>query len=171
LTIAYEYNSDGHCTAQPVDGVTTTYILAVLGLPQVLAETSDGETTRYLYGYGLLGEEGSVWAWHLGDGLNSVRQLADGSGQVTLAQGYTPFGVPLWSEGDATSAYGFTGEQWYYEPTTGRFVTPDSIILQPANPQSLNMYIFVLGNPLRYTGPSGYEVTPTQQAWWHWAPR
>ena len=85
----------------------TTSIVAVLGLSQVLVETSGDETIRYLYGHdgsaslttGLLGEEGTTWAWHLGDGLGSVRQLADSSGNITLAQGYTPFGVPMWDEG------------------------------------------------------------------------
>ena len=29
-------------------GVTTSYVVAVLGLPQVIVETTGGETTRYL---------------------------------------------------------------------------------------------------------------------------
>jgi hypothetical protein len=32
--------------------------------------------------------------------------------QVTLAQGYTPFGVPLWRVGSGVTGYGFTGERW-----------------------------------------------------------
>jgi hypothetical protein len=61
-------------------------------------ETADGEVTRYVYGHDLLAEyDGAAWVWHLNDGLGSVRQLADSSGNVTLTQGYTPFGVPLWS--------------------------------------------------------------------------
>jgi hypothetical protein len=83
------------------DGVTTTYVVALLGLPQVLVETTGGSSTAYLHGHDLLGEEGTAWAWHLNDGLGSVRQLADGDGnacpersrRVTLAQGYTPLGT------------------------------------------------------------------------------
>jgi len=93
------------------DGVTMTYVIAVLGLPHVLVETTGGQSTAYLYGHDLLAEEGTTWAWHLDDGLGSVRQLADDTGQVTLAQGYTPFGVLLWREGSAASVYGYTGEQ------------------------------------------------------------
>jgi hypothetical protein len=36
--------------AKSENGVTTTYVVAVLGLSQVLVETTDGETTRYVYG-------------------------------------------------------------------------------------------------------------------------
>jgi hypothetical protein len=112
-TVVYTYNGDGHRMAKAVDGVTTTYVVAVLGLSQVLMETMDGESIIYLYGHDLLAEEGgSGWAWHLGDGLGSVRQLADGNGDITLAQGYTPFGVPLWDAGSGITGYGFTGERW-----------------------------------------------------------
>jgi RHS repeat-associated protein len=67
-----------------------------------------------------------------------VRQLANEGGNISLAQGYTPFGVPLWSEGSGETGYGFTGERWeaysqvlflrarYYEPRTGRFISEDS---------------------------------------------
>jgi hypothetical protein len=92
--------------AEAVNGVTTTYVVAVLGLSQVLVETTGGDTIRYLYGHDLLAEhDGSAWAYHLTDGLGSVRQLVDGNGNVTLAQGYTPFGVPLWSEGSGVTGY------------------------------------------------------------------
>jgi RHS repeat-associated protein len=139
LTTTFTYNGDGHRVAKVENGQTTTYTVAVLGLSQVLVETSGSEMTRYVYGHDLLAEkDGSAWAWHLGDGLGSVRQLADGSGQITLAQGYTPFGVPLWHAGNGATGYGFTGERWeayadllflwarYYEPGTGRFIGKDA---------------------------------------------
>jgi hypothetical protein len=50
---------DGHRVAKAVNGVTTTYVIAVLGLSQVLVETTDGESIVYLYGHDLLAEEGS----------------------------------------------------------------------------------------------------------------
>jgi YD repeat-containing protein len=36
-TVVYTYNGDGHHVAKAVDGVTTIYVVAVLGLSQVLA--------------------------------------------------------------------------------------------------------------------------------------
>ena len=44
----------------------------------------------------------------------------------------------------------------YYDPTLGRFISPDTIVTSPANPQSLNRYAYVLNNPLRYTDPTGH---------------
>ena len=38
----------------------------------------------------------------------------------------------------------------------GRWIAPDTIVPDPADPQSLNRYGYVLNNPLRYTDPSGH---------------
>jgi hypothetical protein len=38
----------------------------------------------------------------------------------------------------------------------GRFISPDTIVPDPANPQSLNRYAYVGNNPLKYTDPSGH---------------
>ncbi|MDD5039163.1 MAG: RHS repeat-associated core domain-containing protein [Dehalococcoidales bacterium] len=46
----------------------------------------------------------------------------------------------------------------YYDPTIGRFISPDTIVQTPNNPQSLNRYSYVFNNPLRYTDPSGLIV-------------
>jgi hypothetical protein len=45
----------------------------------------------------------------------------------------------------------------YYDPSLGRFLQADTIVPNPANPQSLNRYSYVLNSPLRYTDPSGHE--------------
>jgi RHS repeat-associated protein len=85
----------------------------------------------------LLAQKEDTWAYHLNDGLSSVRQLADEDGTIILARSCMPFGEPLWSAGSGTTTYGFTGEQWgaytgllflrarYCEPQTGRFLTQD----------------------------------------------
>ena len=44
----------------------------------------------------------------------------------------------------------------YYDPALGRFLAADSMVPDPANPQSLNRYSYTLNNPLRYTDPSGH---------------
>ncbi len=38
----------------------------------------------------------------------------------------------------------------------GRCLSPDSIVPNAANPQSLNRYAYVGNNPLRYTDPTGH---------------
>jgi len=44
----------------------------------------------------------------------------------------------------------------FYDPVIGRFLQPDTIVPEPANPQSLNRYSYVYNNPLRYSDPYGY---------------
>ena len=39
----------------------------------------------------------------------------------------------------------------------GRFTSPDTIVPNPAYPQSLNRYSYCLNNPLRWIDPSGHE--------------
>jgi len=46
----------------------------------------------------------------------------------------------------------------FYDPVLGRFIQPDTIVPEAGNPQALNRYSYVLGNPLRYTDPSGYCI-------------
>ena len=43
----------------------------------------------------------------------------------------------------------------YYDPELGRFLQPDPIVPNPANPQSLNPYTYVLNNPLNWIDPTG----------------
>ncbi|MDW8241512.1 MAG: hypothetical protein RMM98_18070, partial [Acidobacteriota bacterium] len=61
--------------------MTTNYVLDLnTGLTQVLAD----DTNTYLYGHGRIGEQQpGGWAYHLGDALGSVRQLANAGGAVT----------------------------------------------------------------------------------------
>jgi RHS repeat-associated protein len=56
------------------------------------------------------------------------------------------------------------GERLYYmgarvyDSITGAFISPDSIVPNPMNPQSLNRYSYCLNNPLKYIDPSGHVV-------------
>ena len=174
LTTTYTYNGDGHRMAKTENGVTTSYVVAVLGLSQVLVETTGGDSIVYLYGHDLLGEKDDTWQWHLGDGLGSVRQLIDSGGSVSLAQGYTPFGVPLWDEGGGTTGYGFTGERWeaynqllflrarYYQPGTGRFISRDSWQGDIWQPSTLfRSHVYVRNNLINLNDPSGFADCST----------
>ena len=85
-----------------MNSVTTTYALDLAGgLTQVLA---DG-THTYLYGSGRIGQyTGTTPEYFLGDALGSVRQLADASGNVTLAKAYQPYGEILSQVGSGSSS-------------------------------------------------------------------
>jgi len=44
----------------------------------------------------------------------------------------------------------------YYVPNTNRFLTPDTIVPDPTNPQQYNRYSYTLNNPINLTDPSGH---------------
>jgi RHS repeat-associated protein len=55
---------------------------------------------------------------------------------------------------DGTGLYYYNAR--YYDPSIGRFISPDTIVPHPANPQSFNRYSYCLNNPLTYIDPSGH---------------
>jgi len=48
----------------------------------------------------------------------------------------------------------------YFSSSLGRFISADTIVPGAGNPQNLNRYAFVLGNPLKYTDPAGHIPNP-----------
>ncbi|MBC7250364.1 MAG: RHS repeat-associated core domain-containing protein [Anaerolineae bacterium] len=74
--------------------------------------------------------------------------------------------------GPGTTDYCFTGQRVeaglglldycarFYDPALGRFISADTLVPNPGNPQDLNRYAYVRNNPLRYTDPSGHRVDP-----------
>ncbi|MEV0117661.1 SpvB/TcaC N-terminal domain-containing protein [Streptomyces sp. NPDC050844] len=95
------------------------------------------------------------------------------SGALLASRGYRPFGTPVLAGPAPASPFGFGGKLFdgadglvffggrYYLPETGRFLTPDPYFLeqQPerffAAPRSLQLYVYVLNNPLNMVDPYG----------------
>ena len=44
----------------------------------------------------------------------------------------------------------------FYSPKLDRFLSADTIVPGVANPQAMNRYSYVLGNPIRYNDPTGH---------------
>jgi RHS repeat-associated protein len=95
--------------------------------------------------------------------------MTDNTGtQVGDTVKYLPFGVCRNSPDLPTDKL-FTGQRLdgtglyyynarYYDPTIGRFISADTVIQNPGNPQTLNRYSYGLNNPLKYFDPSGHVV-------------
>jgi RHS repeat-associated protein len=49
----------------------------------------------------------------------------------------------------------------YYDPKLGRFITPDTIVQAPSNPQTLNRYTYCNNNPVNLIDPTGHK--------WKWS--
>jgi len=48
----------------------------------------------------------------------------------------------------------------FYDPALGRFVSADSIVPEPGNPQALNRYSYGYSSPPNYTDPDGHFPIP-----------
>jgi len=133
------------------------------------------ETLYYSFGGDTVGMrvDGEL-SWIFGDqfGSTGVTYKADGSG--TVRQSYYPFGG-IRNPGGApvvATDVGFTGQRLdettglmfyqarYYDPLTARFISADTMIPDPGNPQDFNRYSYVRNNPLGYTDPSGNDPCP-----------
>ncbi|MFO8011461.1 MAG: RHS repeat-associated core domain-containing protein, partial [Dehalococcoidia bacterium] len=99
------------------------------------------------------------------DHLGSTSTVTDGSGTADGTVSYYPFGDTR--DGDVATEKKSTGQRLddtglyyynarYYDAELGRFISPDTVVQDPANPQFLNRYSYVLNNPLKYTDPSGH---------------
>jgi RHS repeat-associated protein len=78
------------------------------------------------------------------------------------------FGDCLQSQGTLGTDKLFTGQRLdetglyyynarYYDATIGRFISPDTIVPDFANPQTLNRYSYCISNPLKLVDPSGHD--------------
>ena len=165
-TFEFEYSGLGDRLRQTANGEPIEYTLDLAaGLTQVLA---DGENA-YLYGVGRIGEQQpDGWQYHLGDALASAVQLVDGSGTVSLARMYTPFGDELSIVGAEYSAFAHAGQQRdgsgliylrarYVAPELGRFVSRDTWGGLPTTPASYNRWLFAYADPIGHTDPTGRE--------------
>jgi RHS repeat-associated protein len=101
------------------------------------------------------------------------------SGGIEWQARYKPFGETRWISGTLTTnrkpalsaANGFNGMKEesalggiydfnarFYDPVIGRFLSADTIVPRPSDPQSLNRFSFVRNNPLKYVDPSGHDI-------------
>ena len=166
LAAQFAYNGDGARTSKTVGGDTTQYALDLAAsLPVVISDTE----AVYLYGLDIIAQQQSETLYYVHDGLGSVRQLLDSTGDLETNYAYDPFGVPVVA-GDASNPYQFTGEAWdaevgllylrarYYQPEVGRFTTKDPWEGDLLRPATLNLHVYVRNNPLNLVDPSGLQI-------------
>ena len=108
-------------------------------------------------------------------GFGSTSLTTGDGGGVVARQLYHPYGTVRWSEGTLPTDFGFTGQRGvpgtglifmharYYHPSLGRFVSADTIVPEPGNPQDLNRYSYVRNNSLILIDPSGHQVRPPEE--------
>jgi RHS repeat-associated protein len=105
------------------------------------------------------------------DHIGSSNVITDKDGNIAQLIEYTPYG--LTARDDESYNYDtdclYTGKLFdtstelyyygarYYDPELGHFITPDTIVPYPDDPQSFNRYSYARCNPIRYVDPTGHS--------------
>jgi RHS repeat-associated protein len=104
----------------------------------------------------------------LSDQLGSTTVVANGAGALSSKQLYKPWGEARYTSGTLPTQYQYTGQRnesplglyyygaRWYDPALGRFISPDSVIPNPAYPQAWDRYAYVENNPANRFDPSGH---------------
>ncbi len=172
--IKANYAYDGmHRRVESKEG-TSTIFYAYLGTDSLydLNYTSNGINMYFFAGgmriaeLSLVGSTSTTTYFHE-DAVGSIRLVTDSNGNVVFSDNYQPFGQDNSSTG--SSIYKFTGKpvsqttglyyeyaRWY-DPTVGRFISPDPKKGHLWDPQTLNQYVYAVDQPTGITDPSGMD--------------
>ena len=132
-----------------------------------------GTTVRKYYALGgqrVAMRTAGALSYLLTDHLGSTAVTTGAAGAKTGELRYLPFGVTRTTWGVIPTDRRFTGQPRYatlgldyfgarwYDPALGRFISADTIVPEPGNPQALNRYSYALNNALKYTDPNGHAA-------------
>lgn len=180
---AQAYNTDGVRTSQTAGGATTRFVTDTnASLPNLLleADASNNPQRYYIHSsYGLVEQidaaTGNPRFYHFDASGNTVA-LTDASGTVTDKYAYTPFGETT-KQGSTPNPFRFVGQygvrnfndtplhdmraRWY-AADQARFLSLDPLLGKADEPQTLNRYAYVTGNPVMGVDPSGLWG----EQWW-----
>ena len=106
--------------------------------------------------------------------------LTDEQGQATDRLNFDAWGVPKEGTDFGTSGnrFAFTSHRFdteldlyyaggrMYSPTIGRFISQDTLGLDPNNPDTWNLFSYARSNPTRYVDPTGHAAEDGQPPAW-----
>ncbi|WP_238350051.1 RHS repeat-associated core domain-containing protein [Pseudomonas sp. SWRI111] len=173
-TASYKYDAFGRRIEKAVDGHTTEFLWQG---ERLIVESGDSRYRTYIYEPGsfrplaMLDGEGPVKAapfYYQLDHLGTPQELTDYSGEIMWSAKYRAYGnVAALDVAEIDNPLRFQGQYFdaetglhynrhrYYNPGTGRFLTPDPIKLAGG----LNNYRYV-PNPTGWIDPLGLDTTP-----------
>jgi RHS repeat-associated protein len=143
----------------------------VTPLPVVLNENGPDGNIACVYGLSLIAAGSATFQnYYQFDGLGSTINLTDPTGAMKANYAYDPWGRSLtpMDPQQGRNKYRLSGEAFdlssglyylrarYYDPTIGRFLSPDPVML-PEMPGA-NSYTYVANNPSRFVDPSGQSL-------------
>jgi RHS repeat-associated protein len=165
---SFTYDGNGTRVKKAYGGMTRVYI-------DKLYDSYDGDSDNYIYAGNTrialhwtnvpTQQDGTVY-YHP-DHLGSTSIVTDDNGNKVEDIFYYSFGETRQDTGSGNLMHKYTGQELDYEanlynygarlydPEIGRFISPDSIVPYPGNPQSLNRYAYVQNNPVNRIDPTG----------------
>ena len=162
----YTYNGAGQRIKKVTPTETRIFYYDRMGY--LIAETNQAGQMLAEYVYlgdtllAMLKPGESVYYYH-NDHLGTPQVLTDDTGGIAWKAAYTPFGEAVASIQTVENPFRFPGQYYdsetglhynyfrYYDPSTGRYVTPDPIGLEGG----INLFLYVAANPVRWIDPLG----------------
>ncbi|MFK7930905.1 MAG: RHS repeat-associated core domain-containing protein, partial [Myxococcota bacterium] len=170
--VSYRYDLTGRLLGRTVDGVEDRILPTPengRGLDDIAAlYRADGSDSRTIvHGPdGVHSLHADMDLYTLTDALGNVIATVDDTGSVVDRYRYDPWGQREVLGGEA-DLYGWIGElqdpetglvflrRRWYDPATGRFLTPDRYKAQTEDPRSLHRYLYGLADPINNVDRSG----------------
>ncbi len=173
IITAFAYDGDGGLVkVTSLRGAAGSEAISTFYVGSLYEKESDSSFKKHIYAgsnkVATVESTGSINYFH-SDHLGSSSVITDASGKQVSHYEYTPYGTLAQTEGADTTRYKFTGKQLFdsiglyhygarfYDPEIGRFITADTIVQAPYDPQSLNRYSYCRNNPINYVDPTGHS--------------
>lgn len=173
---SYTYDALGHRRKAVRNGVTTKYVLDILGMSKVLMETDNSNNPIYYYIHGLgqiarIDASGNYHYYHY-DYRGSTIAMTDDNKNITHQYQYGPYGEVLQENEIDFNAYKYVGafgvqyensdvyfmRARYYDVLGKRFISEDPVWGE-------NLYKYADGNPIRFVDVDGNLATSLEILW------
>jgi RHS repeat-associated protein/uncharacterized repeat protein (TIGR01451 family) len=167
-TTQFVYDGDGNLVKKiKPDGTCTIYVGGVYEVEKVACGGATTHTRVYYPAGGAMRVDGTLY-FVIKDHLGSASVVTNASGNLVDEQRYFPYGESRLAGDNMLTDRLFTGQREmaelgiyhygarFYDPLLMRFIQPDTLIPNPADPQMLNRYSYAGNSPLNYSDPSGY---------------
>ena len=185
-TASYTYNADGLRASKTVNGHTIEHVWD--GNQQIIADVNDGEAYSadcYFFGTGITAKYNyksgvkSDYSYYRKNAHGDVVSITDASANNVKTYRYDAFGVEKNIDESDTNAFRYCGEYYdketdtvylrarYYSPSSGRFISRDSVAGNASDPLSLNLYTYCHNNPILNFDPSGHSIWSSVKKGWN----
>jgi len=165
ITSTYLYDGDGGRVKKTTGSNSTVYIGSLFEID------SSGIATKHIFAGAnrvCAVDSAGAQSYYHSDHLGSSNVITDATGKQTGLTEFTPYGSVSKQTGSYNPKYKFTGKELdtsglyfygarYMDPQLGRFITADTVVQSPYDPQSLNRYSYCRNNPINYVDPTGHS--------------